>query len=90
MALEGLAKNGLKIHNVRQNRGVIFVALISGSIHVSHHQRRGGGPFECLCLIVGVGIKEVGMLIYANILKSETRLLSSEIRINDQQNRQNL
>ena len=45
-----------------------------------------GSVLNCLCLTIGVGRVEVEILIYANILKSETHLIGSEIRINNQQN----
>ena len=39
-----------------------------------------------LCLIAGVGKREIEMLISANILEAKTHLIGSKIRINDQQN----
>ena len=47
---------------------------------------REGGLLNCLCLIAGVGRREMEMLIVANILESETHLIDSEVRINDQRN----
>jgi len=49
-----------------------------------------GSLLKYLCLIVEVGWREVEMLIYVNVLESETHLIGSEIRINEQQNLQNL
>ena len=54
--------------------GVIFVALKFGT---------GGGILKYLCLVVGVGRKDVEMLIYASILESEGNLISSNIRVNN-------
>ena len=53
---------GPKIHDFSPNSGVIFLALIFGTIHILYHQRRGSG-------------EEVEKLIYASVLKSETHYL---------------
>ena len=62
-----------------------FVPLIVGTIHLSGHQRKGSFEMRMFDCCGGVGWREVDMLIYANILESETHLVGLEIRINDQQ-----
>ena len=68
----------------------LFLQLLSLE-QFTYHMIIEGGYLKCLCLIIGVGGgREVEMLIYENILGSEAHLVGSEIRINGQQNCQNL
>jgi len=57
-----------------------FVALLSGTIHLLRHQR--GESLE----IIGVGKERGGDADIYKRSESETHLIGSEIRINDQQN----
>ena len=59
-----------------------FLALICGTIELSQHEKMGVFKY----LVARVERREVELLIYANILESETHLISLEIRITNQQN----
>ena len=72
-ALRGPALKGPAIDDFRQSSGVIFVVLILRTTYLLRHQR--GGLLGCLYLTVGVGRREVEMLMYANMLELDTHFI---------------
>ena len=75
--VKGPVIKGPRIHDLHQSSGV-FAVLIFGTNYLSHNQKRGVLKYLCIknkCLIVGMGKREVEMLIYENILESEAHLI---------------